>query len=259
MSLRSTAGEGDGPLLDSDSGGWCCRCGVVHSLPVRPAIKDGLHLMGQLCRHQRIDWLVPERFRDPRCDTRCLFDKAGGKMFGVLSCRDTGGKRIVLRAFSGQYNGLWQVEGWVGPVFDVAAFGALVGEPEREIKRLGRELTALPHGSSARQLLRAQRRTLSRQLMERVHCLYQLVNFRGATQPLPRVFIGNGAPPSGTGDCCGPKLLHHAARHGLRPEAMAEFYWGASNASGTKVQGRFYPACAAKCQPILGFLLCGLP
>ena len=60
--------------------------------------------------------------------------------------------------------------------------------------------------------------------------------------------------PTGTGECCAPKLLHYAATQGFKPLAMAEFWWG----SGSKEQGKFYGACAERCEPIMGFLLSGL-
>ncbi len=164
----------------------------------------------------------------------------------------------MLQAFSGQYNGLWHVEGWVGPVFDTIAFNDLILAPEQEIKSIGREMGILAKGSSLYRQLLVQRRTIAQNLMRDIHNLYQLVNFRGEKMPLATVFIGSGAPPSGAADCCGPKLLHHAAMQGLTPESMAEFYWGGSNASSTRQHGRFYMACVAKCQPILGFMLCGL-
>jgi tRNA pseudouridine32 synthase/23S rRNA pseudouridine746 synthase len=62
--------------------------------------------------------------------------------------------------------------------------------------------------------------------------------------------------PTGTGDCCAPKLLHCAAVHNLKPLAMAEFWWGPP--SGDKIQGEFYGACGDRCQPLMGFLLSGL-
>ncbi len=64
--------------------------------------------------------------------------------------------------------------------------------------------------------------------------------------------------PTGTGDCCAPKLLHYAAIQGLKPVAMAEFWWGPVSADRDKVQGNFYGACAERCQPLMGFLLSGL-
>jgi hypothetical protein len=214
--------------------------------------------MDELHRHQRLDFSLPTERVDPRCSTGSLFGESGGKMFGVLTCRDACGHPVVLRAFSGQYNGLWQVEGWVGPIFDVIAFNDLIHQPEQEIKGMSREMAALPPGSGHHRQLFVRRRTLSQNLMRDIHGLYQLVNVRGETRPLSAAFLGSGAPPAGTGDCCGPKLLYHAISRSLKPEAMAEFYWGRSNPSSTRQQGRFYPACAGKCQPILGFMLCGL-
>jgi tRNA pseudouridine32 synthase/23S rRNA pseudouridine746 synthase len=40
---------------------------------------------------------------------------------------------------------------------------------------------------------------------------------------------------------------------------MAEFWWGLSSMNQDKVQGEFYGACAERCQPLMGFLLSGLP
>ncbi len=179
-------------------------------------------------------------------------------MFGVLTCRDKQGRSVTLQAFSGQYNGLWHVEGWVGPVFDTTAFNDLILAPEQAIKRIGREMGVVLKGSNLYRQLLVQRRTLAQNLMRDIHNLYQLVNFRGEKMPLVTAFIGSKAPPSGTADCCGPKLLHHAATQGLTPESMVEFYWGGSNASFTRQHGWYYTACAAKCQPILGFMLCGV-
>jgi len=214
--------------------------------------------MSLLQAHRRIDFHLPLAMADPWCSLDPLFGEAGGKMFGVLCCRDEEGKRVVLRAFSGQFNGLWSVDGWVEPLVDVGALAALTKEPEQIIKKLGTELALLPEGSDGYRQLCRTRKALSRQLMHAIHDLYWLRNFRGERLPLSAVFLGSGAPPSGTGDCCGPKLLQHAVRNGLRPEGLAEFYWGADSASGAKRHGQLYPACAERCGKILGFQLCGL-
>ena len=241
------------------SGGWCSRCGCEHWLPADEVIDDCRRLMQCLQTEQCLDWLVPVTERDLRLRTEPLFTEGGGKMFGVLACRDAAGCRQVLRAYSGQFNGLWQVPGWVGPICDPLAFDTLVAAPDREIKQMGRELASLEVGSAAYQMVKARRKALSQELMAAIFALYRLKNFRGQEAMLSEVFTGSSLPPAGTGDCCGPKLLHYSATHDLRPLAMAEFYWGGSNESGSKQHGRFYPACTAKCQPILGFQLCGLP
>ncbi|GAA4844366.1 RluA family pseudouridine synthase [Algivirga pacifica] len=68
-----------------------------------------------------------------------------------------------------------------------------------------------------------------------------------------------GQPPSGAGECAAPKLLQYAFMNGLKPIAMAEFWWGKSPASEIRKHGHFYPACRGKCEPILGHMLQGMP
>ncbi|HEY9666694.1 MAG TPA: RluA family pseudouridine synthase, partial [Coleofasciculaceae cyanobacterium] len=105
--------------------------------------------------------------------------------------------------------------------------------------------------------LKHQRKALSSQLQAQMHAAYSLTNFSGQSLSLQELMSG-GSMPTGTGDCCAPKLLHYAATQGLKPLAMAEFWWGPSLADGDKVQGEFYGACAERCQPLMGFLLSGL-
>lgn len=111
--------------------------------------------------------------------------------------------------------------------------------------------------------LKCDRKQISRQLQAQMHAAYQLTNFAGESSSLDQLMP---ALPTGTGDCCAPKLLHYAATHGLEPLAMAEFWWDgtfdhAANNAGEpeeKRSGQFYGACAERCQPIMGFLLSGL-
>ncbi|MBD2411052.1 RNA pseudouridine synthase [Nostoc calcicola FACHB-389] len=104
--------------------------------------------------------------------------------------------------------------------------------------------------------LKQQRKALSRQLQAQMHASYSLTNFAGRSRSLQQL-MPEGSP-TGTGDCCAPKLLHYAATHHLKPLAMAEFWWGASSVNQDKIQGEFYGACAERCQPLMGFLLSGL-
>ncbi|WP_225893900.1 RluA family pseudouridine synthase [Atlanticothrix silvestris] len=106
------------------------------------------------------------------------------------------------------------------------------------------------------QELKQQRKALSCQLQAQMHAAYSLTNFSGTSLSLQQL-IPTGLP-TGTGDCCAPKLLHYAATHHLKPLAMAEFWWGSSSAKQDKIQGQFYGACIERCQPLMGFLLSGL-
>jgi tRNA pseudouridine32 synthase/23S rRNA pseudouridine746 synthase len=104
--------------------------------------------------------------------------------------------------------------------------------------------------------LKQQRKELSRQLQAQMHAAYTMMNFLGNSRSLQQLMPGG--LPTGTGDCCAPKLLDYAATQNLKPLAMAEFWWGSSCANGDKIQGEFYGACADRCQPLMGFLLSGL-
>jgi tRNA pseudouridine32 synthase/23S rRNA pseudouridine746 synthase len=95
-------------------------------------------------------------------------------------------------------------------------------------------------------------------LTTRIHDAYRFVNARGVVRSLRSLFAP-GDPPTGSGDCAAPKLLAHAYRLGLRPVALAEFWWGAPSASGDRREGVFYAACRGKCSPILTHMLDGLP
>ncbi len=101
--------------------------------------------------------------------------------------------------------------------------------------------------------IKQERRRLSQQLQLQMHEAYQLTNFLGLSASL-RALMPQGAP-TGTGECCAPKLLHHAAVLGLQPIAMAEFWWGEGKAD--RQPRVFYGACETRCQPIMGFLLAG--
>ncbi|MFB2934618.1 pseudouridine synthase [Aerosakkonemataceae cyanobacterium BLCC-F154] len=104
--------------------------------------------------------------------------------------------------------------------------------------------------------LKKQRQELSRHLQTQMHAVYSLTNFSGKSLTLQQL-MPRGLP-TGTGDCCAPKLLHYAANHNLKPLAMAEFWWGKSSVNGDKIAGEFYGACVERCQPLMGFLLSGM-
>ncbi len=72
-----------------------------------------------------------------------------------------------------------------------------------------------------------------------MHEAYSLMNFLGQSASLQKLMPA-GSIPTGTGDCCAPKLLHYAANHGFKPLAMAEFWWGETSENQDKVQGEFY-------------------
>jgi tRNA pseudouridine32 synthase/23S rRNA pseudouridine746 synthase len=125
---------------------------------------------------------------------------------------------------------------------------------EEELRALASRRARLERRLRALERLR---RIFCRGLMKRIHDTYVIPSARGERRPL-RALFESGEPPSGAADCAGPKLLAHAFAHGLRPLAMAEFWWGTPPASGGRIAGAFYAACRDKCGPLLPFMLSGL-
>lgn len=107
--------------------------------------------------------------------------------------------------------------------------------------------------------LKQERKALSEAVQRNVFKQFAVLNARGEQRTVWQIFNDEGAvPPSGAGECCAPKLLQCAYVHGLRPLAMAEFWYGESPKGEVRHHGHFYPACTAKCRPILSFMLQGL-
>ena len=236
---------------------FCHDCETIHQLPCGTASFFCHKLMTELERSKRIDYehSTPE----PKFSTDYLYGSARGQMFGVMVCRHQNGTVGTIKAFSGQYDGTWLVKGWVPPLFNVKKMESLCINVEKEIKRLGRTIEACAHEPLTVKQLIKDRRILSQNLMAKIHSLYTLPNFKGESAPLTKVFHGTGKGiPTGTGDCCAPKLLAYAAHHHLTPIGLAEFFWGRKNRSQSKLHKNFYPACKEKCEPILGYMLCGL-
>lgn len=121
--------------------------------------------------------------------------------------------------------------------------------------------------------LKAERKQMSDGLQRWLHEKTMLLNGhclrRGGTpqaKSVLEIFREYGAqhgrpdllPPSGTGECCEPRLLQAAYRLGVRPLSMAMFWWGASPREEIRHEGQCYPACNAKCKPLLAWMLQGI-
>jgi len=191
-------------------------------------------------------------------------EKAIGKMFGVMVVKNRLNEIGFLAAFSGKVGGRNHYEGFVPPVFDVLKQGSFINEGMEELTRLNREIDKLRAiaGEENRDKigkLTQQRRDNSNSLQDHIYNSYQFLNQNGEVKRLREIFESthHAHPPGGAGDCAAPKLLHYAFQNEMTPVAIAEFWWGASPASGLWKHKQYYPACTHKCAPILEFMLSG--
>ncbi|MFP6638797.1 MAG: hypothetical protein VCC04_01030 [Myxococcota bacterium] len=235
--------------------GECRECGVSHRLSVGNARVHARELMREFEEIQRLDYLAPVETADPELSFEHLFPGGHGNMFGVLECQDAEGRTVVLRAFSSLRRGIRDINGWVAPILSADCYYGTIVPTQRKIEEFTAQLERLDSASPEYHELKSQRSTISRALLAEMKAGYRFHNFRGQERSLDDAIWPAQKTPGGVGECCAPKLLDHAAQHGLRPRGLAEFYWGDSI---THVAGNFYPSCQARCQPILGFMLCGL-
>lgn len=114
--------------------------------------------------------------------------------------------------------------------------------------------------------LKQQRKHMSDTLQHWIFSQFVILNALGEQKNLNDIFseyhnatgTGSAIPPSGSGECCAPKLLQYAYIKGYKPLCMAEFWYGESPKAEVRHHLHFYPSCHSKCKPILEFMLKGL-
>ncbi len=187
-----------------------------------------------------------------------LNDPGNGKMFGVLLVAAADDIIGYLRAFSGMVDGGWEIAGWSPPTFDAVKRDRVWIPGEAEMRHFAAQRERIANDVSAVRALDDVRASRSRELMRVIQDTYHFADAYGNVRALRELFAP-AEPPGGAGDCAAPKLLAHAYALGLRPLALAEFWWGASPVTGDRRAGSFYPACRGKCPPILTHMLRGVP
>lgn len=108
--------------------------------------------------------------------------------------------------------------------------------------------------------LKTERKVRSADLQQWLFGQFKMLNGLGEVKDLCAIFeqTVQKTPPAGAGECAAPKLLQYAYLHGMKPLAMAEFWWGDSPKTEIRRHGYYYPACKGKCEPILQHMLQGL-
>ncbi len=154
---------------------------------------------------------------------------------------------------------------------DEAEQAALIRESQHqkaELKRLERRWKAETDALHAEKQAyidrinawKQERKVRSAALQQRLFEQFRMLNAHGEVKDLCDIFreTDGRIPPAGSGECALPKLLQYAYLNGLKPLAMAEFWWGDSPKTEVRHHGYYYPSCKGKCEPILGWMLQGL-
>ncbi len=204
--------------------------------------------------------------------------KGHGVMVGALVCSDAAGSRVVLHAVSGisivalrepqgpQTSGVPEaLEGpvkiIVPPIVSERAIAGALAQNDKKIHELtdliARATPGVPEPVEGPQkhALVKQRTALTDESLRKVFDLYSFTRFDEARVTLNQIIQEHGGklPPTGTGDCCAPKLLSYAFEHGLTPLSMDEVFYGRDTPN--KKNGISYPPCDERCGYILPSIL----
>lgn len=192
-----------------------------------------------------------------------------GIMLGSALCRDESGKLFALKTVSGiskkivlkreNYDG----EIFVSPIVSFEQVEQALKKNDSEIHSLTEKINSLkkerllPCGKYSNQgeeekALVEKRKTLCLESLKNVYELYEFHCAGGVTKKLIDI-CKEKLPPTGTGDCCAPKILDYAFSHNLTILSMAEVFYGQSNEK--RVMGQKYPPCDERCGLILKDML----
>ena len=184
-------------------------------------------------------------------------DRQGhGFMVGALVCVNDKGERVVLEAISGiSYEaGVPEpVEGpqkiIVPPLVSPEQIEQALSKNDAEIHELTKKI------NEGQEKLKDERTKLTTESLLNVFSLYTFTRFDGTKITLNEIIKEHGGnlPPTGTGDCCAPKLLSYAFEHGLTPISMDEVFYGRNTKN--KTNGVSYPPCDERCGYILPWIL----
>ncbi len=200
-----------------------------------------------------------------------------GKMFGVLTVELPPFKNPFihvidertgyLAAFSGQINGSGIANGFVPPIFNV--------DNSVYFQKEMHEIESLTAKHDEKRRMRSE--ALQDWLFRQYECVNALGERKNIVDIFKEFYLRNMLKqenyernsskhhiPSGTGECCAPKLLQYACLNDLKPLHIAEFWVQRQYRDITYTDGgirhdrQFYPACNKKCRPLLDFITRGL-
>lgn len=178
---------------------------------------------------------------------------ANGIMIGVLVAKNSVQENKILFTVSGisrKIEGKFQDAIFVEPIVSSKKIMSALQKNDKEIHLLTEKLKSCSKDNF--QELQLRRSALTSESLEKVHELYSFYCFDGKLRSLKQI-CKKQLPPTGTGDCCAPKLLNFAFKNNLTPLSMCEVFYGKSTEK--KISGCKYSPCDERCGLILPEIL----
>lgn len=183
------------------------------------------------------------------------FTSQRGKMFGVLVVEKTDKSLGYLGTMSGVFPGGKTCPQFVPSVFDPSTDDYFINKGMTELTEIGELIKNSTKQAEIGELTES-RKQKSHDLQQWLFEKYVFTNRKGIEKNVLNIFADSlhGNPPAAAGECAAPKLLQYAFSNGLKPIAIAEFWWGNPSKNKEREPFGFYPACTDKCKPILGYM-----
>lgn len=227
-------------------------------------LKNGIpHKLCILAAEELKHYLSEQKDIDHNFGLQDDLSSAIGKMFGILVVKNAAGEIGYLAGFSGKIGGTYHHKGFVPPVFDSLTENSFLNVGMRYLTEINLKIADLNNDSSKHSEiaeLKEKRKRHSHALQFELFEQYSFLNQSGETKNLNTLFADTHFknPPSGAGDCAGPKLIQYAFQHGFTPLAIAEFWWGYCPKTEDWKHGQYYACCRDRCGPILKYMLADL-
>lgn len=194
-----------------------------------------------------------------------------GIMIGVAVCQKADGTSVILNTVSGISKKIKgsEVAGlgiFVDPIVSAEKIESALEKNDFQIHQLTEKINLLkkkrkrPDGKFKNQTeeeiqLVKQRSFLCDESLKKVFGLYSFHCADGKIRSLLEICkkTQKTLPPTGTGDCCAPKLLDFAFKNNFFVKSMAEVFYGKSNKF--RVNGKLCEPCDERCALILPEML----
>lgn len=148
---------------------------------------------------------------------------------------------------------------YVEPVVSACKIDGALNKNDAKIHELTRQIQETDD-AEIRSRLSKERSALCDESLKNVFALY---NFACADKKMRSLseICTKSLPPTGTGDCCAPKLLNYAYSHNLTPLSMCEVFYSNGEANGdandddSSKNGQIFDPCDERCGLILPHML----
>lgn len=178
-------------------------------------------------------------------------------MLGSLICKDKNNEKVKLFAISGSTKKIKKNKDddliFVDAIVSAEQIEKALEKNDDEIHALTNTINSYSGPTEILESLKKKRLELTSQSQKNVFNLYSFYCIDGKKRSLKEICTNN-FPPTGTGECCEPKLLNYAFKNNLQPLSMAEILFRRDE-KFEEQNIKAIPPCDERCSLILPSML----